>query len=166
MGVHRCRDTTRHAAYYHCRLFDHIGKNSTAFGLHPLPVSGNASFMAVNIKSIQRHHKRIGSVCFYNISLNENANCSAIKLQHIVDYPEDQYVDGLEETATNSTSTLCRSHVNVYYGSEETQQFQTLCREDLATFNDVFLGSSLFIAHWMKNVNNDGSFHLQAQCIG
>lgn len=146
--------------YYHmCRLFDGI----PGFKMEPLPVTGNGSVDSVIIKSPPSSEFK--TVCFYNISLsgrNED-NCSVIALQHRPDHPQEEYVDSLEGSNTN---VACKSYVNMYYGTQENQQFQTLCREDLATLDNIYISTSLFLVYWTNSDrNNAGSFHLHAQCF-
>lgn len=152
MGIHKCSNTNTNSNYY-CRLFDSL----ESFGQHPLPMSGNASDPAVHIKSIQRPFRGVGTVCFFNVSFN---NCSVIRLLKST-HPNEQH-------GRKSDAKIRREHksyVNVYYGSEENQQFRTLYQQDLATLDDVFPSTSLFIAHWVKSFRSDISFHFQAQCM-
>lgn len=143
--------------YYGCRFFD----GAPGFRIEPLPVAGNGSVESVIIQSLPKTESR--TVCFHNISL---PNCSVIRLQHTYNHSEEKYVDRLEGPNTNSTNTTCKSYVNVYYGMEGSQQHETFCREDLATLDDVFISSSLFLVYWTNNdKNNNGSFQLHAQCL-
>lgn len=152
--------------YYHmCRLFDGI----PGFRMEPLPVTGNGSVDSVIIKSLPSSEFK--TVCFHNISLssrnNSNDSCSVIELQHTPDHPLEEYVDRQEgSNTTNSTNVACKSYVNVYYGPQENQQFQTLCREDLATLDNTYISTSLLLVYWTNSDRkNAGSFHLHAQCI-
>ena len=143
--------------YYECRFFDRI----PGFRIEPLPVAGNGSVESVIIQSLPETEFK--TVCFHNISL---PNCSVIRLQHTSNHSEEKYVDRLEGPNTNSTNIACKSYVKVYYGIEESQQHQILCREDLATLDQVFISSSLFLVYWTNSDRtNNGSFHLHAQCF-
>ena len=158
MKVKNCRDANNHV-YHTCRLFD----GAPGFRLDELPVTDNASL--VDIESLQGSQFR--TVCFYNISMTDTNNCSALRLFHKADHPQEEYVDRMEGPGSNSTNSgPCKNYVKVYYGPENNQQFQTLCREDLATIDDVFPVTSLFAVYWTNNIrSNEGSFHLRAQCF-
>lgn len=153
MGIHKCSNTNTNSKYY-CQLFDGALNSS---GLHPLPMSGNSSSPAVYVKSIQRPRRGVGSVCFFNVSFN---NCSVIRLLKATG-PDEQYRDRSNTRIPHQH----KSYVKIYYGSEGDQQHQTLYEQDLATLDDVFPATSLFIAHWVKSFKSDISFHLQAQCM-
>lgn len=140
---------------HECRFFDGI----PGFRIEPLPVTGNGSVESVIIESLPRTEFK--TVCFYNISL---PNCTIIRLQHEYNHSLENYVDRLEGPNTNSNNTACKSYVKVYYETLGSQQYRTFCREDLATLDDLFFSSSLFLVYWTNSDRtNSGSFHLHAQ---
>lgn len=152
MGIHRCNNTNTNSNYY-CRLFDGLD----SFGQHPLPMSGNASSPAVYVKSIQRPKRGVGTVCFFNVSFN---NCSLIRVLSATS-PDEQHKNGSDANIPHEH----KSYVNIYYGSEGNQQYRTFYQQDLATLDDIFSSTSLFIVHWVKSFRSDISFHFQAKCM-
>ena len=95
-----------------------------------------------------------------------SSNCSRIKLEHASNHPREKYVDGLSESATNSTDVTCKSYVNVFYGSEGSRQHtEPLCRERLANLKEDYPSTSLFITYWTTPQESNASFDLRAECV-
>ena len=161
-----CTDHEGFSASYGCRLFSEARKY-THFRLNELEVSGGSFF----IKSV--NNTETNSLCFYNVDVAESStgNCSGMLLQHISDHPEDLYVDKLENSTGNSTTTTtteCRSYVKIKYtrsGRDET--IGPLCREKLANLDRTLAGvTSVSIVYWTNTRKiNSGSFNLRAKCI-
>ena len=156
--------------YYGCRLIAGKRKN-WGFTLDNLyTTGGNQS--SVFIDSLNRTETR--TVCFYNVSVSDDEateNCSVVSLQHKVNHPPSKYVDRIAQSDSNSstnTTRSCKSYVRVYYdNSQGVQQYETFCREELATLDRRFPAKSLFIVYWSNNDlenNRNSSFHLRAQC--
>ena len=149
--VKKCIDNNNDA-HHVCRLFD--GKDG--FKLDRLSTTGDNE-SSVYFQAIDGSEQR--TVCFFNVSVADasSSNCSAMRLQHKPNHPQENYVDRLSESDTNSTSP-CKSYVRVYYGSEDNRQYQTLCREELATLDDIFHVTSIFAVYWTNNDrSNNGS---------
>ena len=151
MVVKRCRGD--YVRPYRCSLFE------GGLGMDMLPVTADPN--TVDIVSV--NGTGFKTVCFYNISLN---NCSQVTLRHVVDQPEDEYVDiiGNDGEVCRDDNSTCNDYLRLYYG-EDNQQTQTFCRDRLARLNMTLDVSSFFAVHWADNIANPrASFQVNVQC--
>jgi len=124
-----------------------------------LPVTADPS--SVDIVSV--NGTGFKTVCFYNVSLN---NCSQVILRHVVNQPEDKYVDiiGNDGEVCRDDNSTCNDYLRLYYG-QDNQQTQTFCRDGLARLNTTLDVSSFFAVHWADNIANPrASFQVNVQC--
>ena len=155
--VKKCTDENNFSSFK-CRFF-----SPNDFGLSPLSVRSNPS--SVTITSVNGSEFR--TVCFYNVSLSRSSHCSTLRLYHMDDHPEEEYIDNLNVTHPCRSSNECKDYLQIYYGyGEGNQQNLKLCREELATLDITLHNVTSFRAlFWSDNTPSSGSsFHVRAEC--
>ena len=103
----------------------------------------------------------------YNVNLTSNPNCTALRLQHIVDVPEEEHLDNLNVSHPCRYSE-CMDYVQIYYGEGENVQSHILCREKLATLEMTIPATSFVAVYWSDNTNSvdmASTFHIRAECM-
>ena len=156
--VKQC-ENSRGGQDYHCRFF------YSNFTNNPLPQScENTVFLSPPADSEYR------TFCLFRVNLSSNTNCTSVRLQHVVDHPEEEYVDSLNvsHTCRDSQNSLanpdCHDYFQIYYGT----QTRVLCRRELAEFEQRLEGVTSFVAvYWTDSTadpNTTSSFNIRAEC--
>ena len=107
----------------------------------------------------------------YNVNLSSNVNCTALRLQHIVDFPIEEYVDIINIThpCSRHSEYECKDYLQIYYGEgNNNTQSRILCREELATLEMILPTTSFVAIYWTDSTSSDdftSSFHLRAECL-
>lgn len=102
--------------------------------------------------------------------MSDIENCSAIRLQHMVGHPEEEYIDSLNKShPCRNSSNECKDYLQLYYGEDGSRQNQILCREDLANLETILHATTSFTAvFWSDSTrepNTTRSFHIRAECL-
>ena len=144
---------------YHCRFFY---KNFTN---EPLPKScESAVFLSPPTDADYK------TFCLFRVNLGSSANCTSIRLQHMVDYQEEEYVDSLNvshpcrDSSETNPSPACQDYLQIYYGT----QTRVLCRRELAEFELRLVNVTSFVAvYWSDSTtdpNTTSDFNIRAEC--
>ena len=156
--VKTCRDENNYP-FHTCRFFP------GPINFRMTPLSRNCP-NSIEFSSVEDSELR--TICIYNVNMSGNSNCSALRLQHVVDHPEEEYIDSLNVShSCHNSNSVCKDYLKIYYG-EGNQQSRALCREELANLDTILEASSFVAVFWSDSVSESGtasSFHIRAECL-
>ena len=159
--VKSCRDEEQRP-YLACRFFP----GPEDFKPQPLSRSCQDS---IELSSVPDSEFR--TFCMYKVNMSDTKNCSALRIQSVVDHPEEEYIDSLNEThPCRFSDNECKDYLQIYYhGEDGNRQTQILCREELANPENMIVPAASFTAVFWSDSTYDPdatrSFHIRAECL-